>query len=185
MSGSMTDTKPVFDAIVRNLLRLFGTRFAVVQTLHDGRVERPGVNGDPGFERLIDRYPRPLADDTVGGVAMLSKQTVQFSPVLGNPAAPSTTQQFARDFGFNSVIFTPMLLGEKVVGAIGVARHEPVGFDEKQIALIASFANQAVIAIENTRLLKELRQRTGEFTESLEQQTAASDVPQAIISSAA
>ncbi len=124
ISGSLTDTKPVFDAIVRNLLRLFSTRFAVVQTLNDGMVEMPAVDGEPGFERLIDRYPRPLADDTVGGLAMLSKHAVQFFPVLGNPAAPPTTQQFARDFGFNAVIFTPMLLGEKVVGAIGVARHE-------------------------------------------------------------
>jgi signal transduction histidine kinase len=176
ISGSMTDTKPVFDAIVRNLLRLFGTRFAVLQTLHDGTVEMPAADGEPGFERLIDRYPRPLDDDTVGGVAMLSKQTVQFSPVLGNPAAPPITQQFARDFGFDSVIFTPMLLGEKVVGAIGVARHEPVGFDEKQIALIGSFANQAVIAIENTRLLRELRERTDDLSESLQQQTATADV---------
>src|SRR5271168_3259570 len=95
ISGSMTDTKPVFDAIVRNLLRLFGTRFAVVQTLHDGMVEMPAVQGDPGFERLIDRYPRPLADDTVGGQAMLLKQTIQFFPILGNLAAPPATQQFA------------------------------------------------------------------------------------------
>ncbi|MGC2181309.1 MAG: cache domain-containing protein, partial [Bradyrhizobium sp.] len=125
ISGSMTDTKPVFDAIVRNLLRLFGTRFAVVQTLHDGMIEMPAVQGDPGFEKLIERYPRPLADDTVGGQAMLLKQTIQFFPVLGNPAAPTATQQFARDFGFDSVIFTPMLLGDKVVGAIGAARHDP------------------------------------------------------------
>ncbi|HTB03208.1 MAG TPA: GAF domain-containing protein [Bradyrhizobium sp.] len=176
ISASMTDTKPVFDAIVRNLLRLFGTRFAVVQTLHDGMVEMPAVDGDPGFQRLIDRYPRPLADDTVGGVAMLSKQTIQFSPVLGNPAAPATAREFARDFGFDSVIFTPMLLGDKVVGAIGTARHEPVGFDEKQIALIGAFANQAVIAIENTRLLRELRRRTDDLSESLQQQTATADV---------
>jgi signal transduction histidine kinase len=184
ISGSMTDTKPVFDAIVRNLLRLFGTRFAVVQTLHDGMVEMPAVQGDPGFERLIERYPRPLADDTVGGQAMLLKQTIQFFPVLGNPAAPPATQQFARDFGFDSVIFTPMLLGDKVVGAIGAARHDPVGFDKKQIELITYFAKQAVIAIENSRLLRELHARTDDLSESLQQQTATADVLKVISRSA-
>ncbi|MFI5248161.1 MAG: GAF domain-containing protein, partial [Nitrospirales bacterium] len=183
ISGSLTDTKPVFDAIVRNLRRLFGTRFAVLQTLRDdGMVEMPAVDGDPGFEKLIDRYPRPLADDTVGGLAMLSRHPIQYSPVLGNPATPATTQQFARDFGFDSVIFTPMLLRDRVIGAIGVARREAAPFDEKQIALIGSFASQAVIAIENTRLLKELRARTDDLTESLEQQTATSEVLQVISS---
>jgi signal transduction histidine kinase len=176
ISASMTDTKPVFDAIVRNLRRLFGTRFAVLQTLRDdGMVEMPAVDGDPGFEKLIDRYPRRLSDDTVGGLTMLSKHPIQYSPVLGNPATPATTQQFARDFGFDSVIFTPMLLGDRVIGAIGVARHEPVPFDEKQIALIGSFANQAVIAIENTRLLKELRERTNDLSESLDELRTAQD----------
>jgi signal transduction histidine kinase len=176
ISASMTDTKPVFDAIVRNLRRLFGTRFAVLQTLRDdGMVEMPAVDGDPGFEKLIDRYPRRLSDDTVGGLAMLSKHPIQYSPVLGNPATPATTQQFARDFGFNSVIFTPMLLGDKVIGAIGVARHDAGSFDEKQIALIGSFASQAVIAIENTRLLKELRERTDDLSASLEDLRTAQD----------
>jgi GAF domain-containing protein len=175
ISGSMNDTKPVFDAIVRNLRRLFDTRFAVVQTLDEGIVEMPAVDGEAGFERLRERYPRPLARDTVGGIAMLEKRTLQYHPVLGNPAAPATTQQFARDFGFDSVLFNPMLSGDKVVGAIGVARHEAIPFDDKQIALIASFANQAVIAIENTRLLRELRERTDALTRSLDDLRAAQD----------
>ncbi|MCP4621478.1 MAG: GAF domain-containing protein [Bradyrhizobium sp.] len=185
ISASMTDTKPVFDAIVRNLRRLFGTRFAVLQTLSDdGTVEMRAVTGDPGFERIIDHYPRPLGDDTVGGLAMLRQRPVQFAPVLDNPDTPVTTQQFARDFGFNAVNFSPMLLGDKVVGAIGVAKAEPIPFDEKQVALIGSFANQAVIAIENTRLLRELRERTDDLSESLAQQTATSEVLETISSSA-
>jgi two-component system, NtrC family, sensor kinase len=176
ISGSMTDAKPVFDAIVRNLLRLFGTRFAVVQVLHDGIIHMPAADGQPGFERLVDRYPRPIDASTVGGQAMLTKQIVQFSPIIGNPEAPAATQEFARDFGFNSVIFAPMARGENVFGAIGVAQHEPRAFEDKQIALIKSFADQAVIAIENTRLFDEVQKRTEDLSESLQQQTATADV---------
>ena len=176
ISGSMTDAKPVFDAIVRNLLRLFGTRFAVVQVLHDGIIHMPAADGQPGFERLVDRYPRPLDAVTVGGQAMLTKQIVQFSPIIGNPEAPAATQEFARDFGFNSVIFAPMARGENVFGAIGVAQHEPRAFEDKQIALIKSFADQAVIAIENARLFDEVQKRTEDLSKSLQQQTATADV---------
>jgi GAF domain-containing protein len=169
ISGSMTETKPVFDAIVRNLLRLFGTRFATVLLLHDGMVEMPAADGQPGFERIMGLYPRPLADTTVGGQAMLSKQVVQYSPVVGNPLVPVAAQQIARDFEYNSIIAAPMVRADKVIGAIVTAHHEPRVFNEKYVALIKAFADQAVIAIENTRLLNELR-------ESLEQQTATSEV---------
>jgi PAS domain S-box-containing protein len=160
ISGSMTDTKPMFDAIVRNLLRLFGTRFAVVQLLRDGMVHMPVADGEPGFERLTDRYPRPLDNHTVGGRAMLSKQVVQCAPVIDNPATPEATVQFARDFGFNSVIFAPMIREGKVIGAIGTARRDPIPFDDKQAALIKAFADQAVIAIENVRLFDEIQDKS-------------------------
>src|SRR5262249_32264415 len=144
--------------------------------LQDGIIRLPAVDGEPGFEKLIDYYPRPLDGTTMGGLAMLSKQIVQFSPIIGNPAAPPATQKFASEFGFNSSIFAPMVRGDKVFGAIGVAQRESRPFDDKQIALIASFANQAVIAIENARLFSELQKRTDDLSESLQQQTATADV---------
>jgi signal transduction histidine kinase len=184
ISGSMTNTKPVFDAIVRNLLRLFGTRFAMVQLLYDGTVHMPAVGGEPGIEKLIEYYPRPVDDTTVGGRAMLSKQTLQFASVLENPATPPATVQFAREFGVNSVLFAPMIREGKVIGAIGTARHEAKAFDPKEVALIKSFADQAVIAIENARLFDQVQARTRELSESLQQQTATADVLKIISRSA-
>jgi len=176
ISNSMTETKPVFNAIVRNLLRLFGARNASVLLLREGIVEMPAAGGQPGFEKIIERYPRPLDDATVSGQAMLSKQVVQYSPVIGNRLVPAISEQIARDVGYESIIAAPMLLGDKVIGTIVVAHHEPRVFDEKRVTLIKSFADQAVIAIENARLFSELRQRTDDLSESLQQQTATADV---------
>jgi len=175
MSGSMTDTKPVFDAIVRNLLRLFGTRFATVHLLKDGMVNLAALDGEPGFERLAANFPRPLDDSTAGRVMHL-KQVLQFAPVIDNPATPPATERFAREYTFNSILAAPMMRGHEVIGAIVTARRDPIAFDDKQIALIKSFAAQAVIAIENARLLNELR-------ESLQQQTATAGVLRVISSS--
>ena len=162
MSGSIADTKPVFDAIVRNLLRLFDTRFASINLLQDGMTYLVAVAGEPGFERLADLFPRSLSDENFSGRAMLLKQPFQFAPVVGNPAVPPFGQQLSRDFGFNSIVFAPMIRGDKVVGAIGTAHRDAKPFSERQVGLLKAFADQAVIAIENTRLLKELRERTQE-----------------------
>lgn len=170
ISGSMTDTKPVFEAIVRNLTRLFGTRFAVVQLLNDGVIEMAATDRRTAdIDKMMQHYPRPLDADTIGGQAMLSKQVVQVAPVRGNPAVPAATKEIAEMFGIDSFIFAPMIRGDKVVGAVGTGRREPKEFDSKQVALIKGFADQAVIAIENTRLLNELR-------EALQQQTATAEV---------
>ena len=183
ISGSMTDTQPVFDAIVRNLLRLFPTSYAVVQLIQDGMIQMAALNGEPGFERLVAHYPLPLDDRTVTGRAMLSKQVVQFAQLVDNPDAPAASAQFARDFAYNSMISAPMIREDKVIGAIATARREPREFDGKQVALIKSFADQAVIAIENARLFEAEQQRTRELSESLERQTATSEVLKVISTS--
>jgi signal transduction histidine kinase len=177
LTGPIADAKPVFDAIVRNLQRLFDTRLSMVQLLKDG-VQYLAAAGDEEYDRLARNFPRPLDYETGSGRAILAKRVIQFAPVLGNPEAPIVHQQFARELGFNSSILAPMVHGDRVIGVISTARREAKPFDEREIALIKAFADQAVIAIENTRLLNELR-------ESLEQQTATSEVLKVISSSPA
>ncbi len=176
ISGSMTNTQPVFERIVQNVRRLFGTRFAVLQLLRGDMIEMPALDGDLSFQKLQEHYPRPLDETTVGGRAMLTKQAFQLAPVLDNPATPPATVQFARDLGFNSVIFSPMIHEGKVIGAIGAAHPDAKPFDDRQIALIKTFADQAVIAIQNVRLFNETR-------EALERQTATAEILKVIASS--
>src|SRR5262249_17248060 len=183
ISGAITDTKPVFDAIVRNLLRLFGTCFATIQLLRGGTIEMSAFGGELGVEKIVSLYPRPLDETTAGGQAMVSRQVVQFSPVVGNPLVPPAAQQIASELNYESIIAAPMIRQDKVIGAIICAHREQRVFNEKEVALIRAFADQAVIAIENGRLFDEVQGRTRELSESLEQQTATSEVLGVISSS--
>src|ERR1039458_4940464 len=118
ISGSMTDATPVFDAIVRNLLRLFGTRFAIVVLLRDGMIEIAGFKGEPGFEKFAARFPVPLDERTLVGKTILAGQAMQFTPIVGHPESSPFVEQSARRFGFNSLISTPMMqIGRAHVGA--------------------------------------------------------------------
>ena len=173
MSGSMADTTPVFDAIARNLLRLFDTQFALVALARDGQVEIGAFHGTPGSEKLIESYPRPIDDQTHVGRTILRGEVSQIVPIVGNPAVPPLTAEFGRRFGYDAQIGAPMVRAGKVIGAIVTARREARPFDDKQVALITAFADQAVIAIENVRLFNETR-------EALDHRTATSDVLQVI-----
>jgi adenylate cyclase len=163
IGASTTDPGPVFEAIVRNLTRLFGTRFAVVTLIRNGMLELVGVKGELGFEKLAAHYPVPLNNKTLAGRVIAAGKPIQLAPIIGNPASPPSTEQWARQFNYNSQISVPLIRQGVVIGAISTARPEAVPFTQRQVELIQSFAAQAVIAVENTRLLKELRERTDQL----------------------
>ncbi len=160
ISSSITDAQPVFDAIVRNVLRLLGAPFAVVQLARNGQLELAALKGEPGWERLSAHYPQPLDMASTTGRAILTRQVVQFADLQEDAAAPERSRAMGRELGYRTTIAAPLMLGDKVIGAIGTARRDTAPFDEKQVSLIKTFADQAVIAIENARLFNEIQEKS-------------------------
>src|SRR5207237_6613947 len=100
-----------------------------------------------------------------------------------DPRLPEAAHAYARGRGHRSLVVVPLLRNDDAIGTIAVGRHEPGGFTDDEIALLKTFADQAVIAIENARILTELQARTQELTRSVEQLTALGDVGRAVSSS--
>jgi two-component system, NtrC family, sensor kinase len=148
-------------------------------------------NLQPEAEEYFRRaFPSPLTSDGVLSTAIRERRVVQDDNAQTNPAVPPKFRETARRLGYQAVMAVPMLHDDSVIGAIGVSRLEPHPFSEQQIDLLKTFADQAVIAIENVRLFTELQEKNraltaahAQVTETLEQQTATSEILQVIASS--
>src|SRR5215472_7034067 len=183
ISISPHDIQPVFDAIAESAVRICQGRFSFVSRFDNELLRFGACHGltPEGFKALQRLYPRPAGEDTAAGRAILHCAVVQIPDVLADPAYGAL--DLAQMATFRSVVAVPMLRDGDPIGAIAVARAQVGSFPSSQIALLQTFARQAVIAIENTRLFEAEQQRTRELSESLEQQTATSEVLRVISSS--
>jgi two-component system, NtrC family, sensor kinase len=179
ISSSPTDIQPVFDAIVDSAVRLCAADLGGVGVVRDGQFV---VASSRGFsEVLLRQFPRPVDKSFLPGRAILERQIVHV-PDLDDPAAPTHLVRATGGHPFRSQLCVPMFRAGGVVGAVVVARQQAGPFTESQIDLMRSFADQAVIAIENARLLNELQARTTELTRSVGELRALGEVGQAISS---
>jgi len=181
ISQSPTDTQPVFDAIVERALRLSEATVVGV-TIFDGELIHIVASNLRPDSPILRVFPmRPSRTGSLAARTVFERQIIHVPDVLAEPEY--NVLQQAVESGYRSVLSVPMLRDGTVVGTITVGRSQAGRYLDRQIALLQTFADQAVIAIENVRLFKELEARNRDVTEALEQQTATSEILKVISSS--
>jgi GAF domain-containing protein len=183
ISRSPTGLQSVLDRVAERAARLSGSNDAGIFRVEEGMLRRVARFGSLPVSWSIDLIPANR--DTVTGRATVERHTIHIHDLQARLDEFPESRRRGAGSGARTVLATPLLREGESIGCITIRRMETQPFSEKQIALLRTFADQVVIAIENVRLFQELQDRNGDLTESLEQQTATSEILRVIASSPA
>ena len=184
ISSSRGELQPVFETMLANAVRICQANFGVLFRFEDGAAHAIAMFGvPPAFADFWESGPKRFGPGTAFARVAETKQTVHVIDVKEEPAyiegEPVLVAAVSLG-GFRTLVNVPMLKENELIGTIAIYRQEVRAFTEKQIELVTNFAAQAVIAIENTRLLHELQARTGELAQSVGELRALGEVSQAV-----
>ncbi|MCL4760498.1 MAG: GAF domain-containing protein, partial [Burkholderiales bacterium] len=158
ISSSIADTGPVFERILASCERLFEGMLVGVMLVRDGMLDAAAYRG-PASDEWRRRYPIALGRDSVSGIAILEGRAVD-CPDLDDPQAPVRAREASRLMGIHSLAAAPMMVEGRAIGALWVGRRSRGSLGDKQLGLLRTFADQAVIAIQNARLFGEIQEKS-------------------------